>query len=326
MHFTGRTPAFQMVALDLGGPVGRGINGDHRRPPFRRGPATRGGDRRSSVSAGGPEPVGARGPTRSSGGSSPRGASSGARKGGRRGTYSGPAHGGPSSVGDDRCWHQHPSSSRASRETTGRADGVTRVAVCRDDAKAPASESMVAAGIHSPALRARIRLARIFVAGVIGEGKWRRSPDKGDDAPKSHGVHLAVGWRHGSAASSVRAAAPPPRAGSRRSVPTARCASRDASCRGLSLRRQRQRPGDRNGQRRDPQPSTATPSDASFAAARPHSNQGPSPSVVSDLLALPRHETDPEIEGSLTLSPLCADGASGISAPRFGPTTRMALA
>ncbi len=71
--------------------------------------------------------------------------------------------------------------------------------------KAPASESMVAAGIHSPALRARIRLARIFVAGVIGEGKWRRSPDKGDDAPKSHGVHLAVGWRHGSAASSVRA-------------------------------------------------------------------------------------------------------------------------
>ena len=73
-------PAFQMVALDLGGPARRGINGDHRRPPFRRGPGTRGGDRRSSVSAGGPEPVGARRPTLSSGGSPPRGMSSAREK------------------------------------------------------------------------------------------------------------------------------------------------------------------------------------------------------------------------------------------------------
>src|SRR5262249_7879715 len=43
-------PALQMVALDLGGSARHGINGDHRRPPFRRGLGTRGGDRRSSVS------------------------------------------------------------------------------------------------------------------------------------------------------------------------------------------------------------------------------------------------------------------------------------
>ena len=108
-------------------------------------------------------------------------------------------------------------------------------------------------------------------------------------------------------------AAPPSRAGSRRSVPTARCASRGAFCRGISLRRQRQRLGDRNVQRRDRRPSTATPSKAPFVADRAHLNSGSSPSVVSYLLALPRHETDPEIEGSLTLSPQCADGGSGIN-------------
>jgi hypothetical protein len=38
-----------------------------------------------------------------------------------------------------------------------------------------------------------------------------------------------------------------------------------------------------------------------------HVNQRSSPCVASCLLALPRHETDPEIEGSLTHSPQCAD-------------------
>ena len=55
----------------------------------------------------------------------------------------------------------------------------------------------------------------------------------------------------------------------------ARYASRDARCRGIALRRQRQRPGDRTGQRRDRQPSTATPPHASIAADRAHSNLRP---------------------------------------------------
>jgi len=76
-------------------------------------------------------------------------------------------------------------------------------------------------------------------------------------------------------------AALPSRAGSRRAVPTARCPSRDAFGRGRSLRRPRPRPGGRTGQRRDRQPSTATPSPVSFTADRAHPNSGSSPSVVS---------------------------------------------
>ena len=88
-------PALQMMAFDLRGSARRGITGDHRPPPFRRGLGTRGGDRRSSGSAGRPEPVGARGPTVSSGESPPRGASSlGARKGGRVGRILGRRMGG----------------------------------------------------------------------------------------------------------------------------------------------------------------------------------------------------------------------------------------
>ncbi len=76
-------PAFQMVALDLGGPTrGGGINGDHRRPPFRRGRTTWGGGCRSSGSGGRREPVGGRDLTDSSRGS-PRGrAGVGDEKGG----------------------------------------------------------------------------------------------------------------------------------------------------------------------------------------------------------------------------------------------------
>ena len=135
-------PALEMMALDLGGPArGCGINGNHRRPPFRRGRARWGGGCRSSESAGRPEPVGGRGPTLSSGEFPVEGASgSGARKGGWCGSHSGSTHGWPSSVEVNRCWHQRASSSKASTETTGRAEGVTRVVVCREDPDAPASE------------------------------------------------------------------------------------------------------------------------------------------------------------------------------------------
>src|SRR5262249_37924475 len=68
----------------------------------------------------------------------------------------------------------------------------------------------------------------------------------------------------------------------------------------------RQGLGDRSVQRLDRQPSTATSSNASFEADLGHLNSGSSPSVVSWLVAFSRHETDPEIEGSLTLSPRCA--------------------
>ena len=44
-----------------------------------------------------------------------------------------------------------------------------------------------------------------------------------------------------------------------------------------------------------------------FGADCAHLNQRSSPSVASCLLAVPRHETEPEIEGSLTLSPECTD-------------------
>src|SRR5262249_41982602 len=43
-------------------------------------------------------------------------------------------------------------------------------------------------------------------------------------------------------------------------------------------------------------------------------NSRSSPSVASCLLALPSDQTDPRIEGALTLSPRCADWGSGTDA------------